>query len=178
MHVDLLIQEQFDGVWRFARRRCATAADADDVTAETFSIVWRKRHELPPDQEVRPWLFGIVRRVVANHRRAEVRRSRLHQRIAERESRQPSECPPFDEGDRTVWAALARLPERDRDLLLMKAWDGLDIADIAMTLGCSRNAVSVRMHRARRRLETALDQELDERPKGDEHEEAADGCGR
>ncbi len=178
MQFDLLIQEQFDGVWRFARRRCATAADADDVTAETFSIVWRKRHEVPPDHEVRPWLFGIVRRVVANHRRAEARRGRLHERIAERESRRQPEMPPTDEGDRTVWAALARLPERDRDLLLMKAWDGLGIADIAMILGCSRNAASVRMHRARRRLETALDQELDERPKGDEHAEATDGCGR
>jgi RNA polymerase sigma-70 factor (ECF subfamily) len=56
-----------------------------------------------------------------------------------------------------VLAALATLGERDREVLLLHAWDGLDNAEAATVLGCSANAFAVRLHRARRRFADALD---------------------
>ena len=55
-----------------------------------------------------------------------------------------------------VEAALRTLTPRDREVLLLAVWDGLDRAAIAAALGCSKANASLRLHRARRRLATAL----------------------
>ena len=53
-------------------------------------------------------------------------------------------------------AAFRRLPDADRELLTLVAWEGLDPGQIAAVLGCSRNAVRIRLHRARRKLASEL----------------------
>lgn len=60
----------------------------------------------------------------------------------------------------TVLSALARLTDRDRDVLMLTAWDGLGTQEAARVAGCSTTAFGVRVHRARRRFTAAL-HELD-----------------
>jgi RNA polymerase sigma-70 factor (ECF subfamily) len=148
-----LFESNFDDLWRFARRRCVTSEDADDVTAETFAVAWRRRDELASD-DVRLWLFGVARLVVANQKRGERRRERLRLQlrlIAGRHKKMP------DPADRVVdasslRAALASLNDDDRDVVLMRCWDGLGVHEIAVLLGCSANAVSVRLYKIRQCL--------------------------
>lgn len=66
--------------------------------------------------------------------------------------------------DHTVLGALATLGERDRELLLLIAWDGLSQAEAAEVLGIRRPAVATRLHRARRRLADALAAENESTP--------------
>ncbi len=54
-------------------------------------------------------------------------------------------------------APLRRLTERDREILLLAAWERLDRAGLATTLGCSKTAAGVRLFRARKRLAAALE---------------------
>lgn len=157
-----LFAAQFDDVWRFARRRTSSAADADDVTAETFAVAWRRRADLPAAGEARLWLFGTARLVVANQRRGDRRRADLGTRLAAVRSLPGSgdpavEAVDHDQGARALWSALASLSADDRDLLIMRAWDDLPVTDLATLLSCSPNAVSVRLTKARRRLADALD---------------------
>ena len=149
-----LFAENFDDVWRFARRRTDSAAEADDVTADVFAVAWRRRADVPVDT-ARLWLFGVARHVLANSRREASRRTRLHLRIAATNPR-PESYDPEHAGDEPLWPALAALGEDDRDLLLMRAWDGLSVADIAVLLRCSAPTVSSRLHRAHRRLAAEL----------------------
>ena len=58
-----------------------------------------------------------------------------------------------------VAAAFRGLPEADRELLALVAWEGLDNGQVADVLGCSRNAVRIRLHRARARLADAMAQQ-------------------
>jgi RNA polymerase sigma-70 factor (ECF subfamily) len=149
-----LFDAHFLDLWRFARRRCACGADADDVTAEVFAIAWRRHDDLPA-AEARLWLFGVARRVLANHRRSVDRNARLHSRLL-------CEAAPgwqeehVAEADGRLRAALASLTEQDRELLLMHAWDALPVRDMATLLGCSANAVSLRLYKARLRLAREL----------------------
>ena len=53
-------------------------------------------------------------------------------------------------------AALAGLSERDRELLMLMAWEGLELRQAAEVLGVRPNTLAVRFHRARRRLSAAL----------------------
>jgi RNA polymerase sigma-70 factor, ECF subfamily len=149
-----LFDAHFEDVWRFARRRCDSGQDADDVTAETFAVAWRRRDDVPAE-EIRLWLFGVVRRVLANQRRAVQRQHRLRLRVAQTFV---PEAPADEEWQhRDTWAAALRaLPAADRELLIMQAWDGLAVGEMATILDCSPNAVSLRLHKARRRLAQAL----------------------
>lgn len=53
--------------------------------------------------------------------------------------------------------ALAGLPEADRELLTLIAWQGLSARQAAQVLGCTTATLTVRLYRARRRLESALE---------------------
>jgi RNA polymerase sigma-70 factor (ECF subfamily) len=58
----------------YAVRRVGDPADDADVVAETYLVAWRRLDEVPPGEETRLWLFGVARRVLANHQRGERRR--------------------------------------------------------------------------------------------------------
>ncbi len=144
-----------DAVWRYFRRR--VASEHEDLTTEVFLVAWRRREELPG--EPLPWLYGVARKVLANHRRSGDRRDALTERAAAHAA--PAAPDLADAaGLRTDLArALAELSDADRELILLVAWEGLTLAEAAAALGCRRGAAAVRLHRARRRLHTALHDE-------------------
>jgi RNA polymerase sigma-70 factor, ECF subfamily len=155
---DNVFDEHFRAVSAYALRR-TTPAEADDIVAETFLVAWRRIDEVPPD--AKPWLLGVARRILANHRRAAGRRQALVERVArepERDGSGPSSRAP-------VLQALSRLSERDREALLLVAWEGLSADEAATALGCTGTAFKVRLHRARRRLRTELGRHQPERPR-------------
>jgi len=136
-------------------RRTANPEDAADVMAETFMTSWRRLNEVPSGQEARPWLYGVARRVLANYHRGERRRSALADRL--RADLAVNYRPPELAGEPArIAAAFRRLPDEQRELLALDAWEGLDSGEIAVVLGCSRNAVRIRMHRARKQLAREL----------------------
>lgn len=150
---EALYRECADQVHAYALRRIAPAA-ADDVVNETFLVAWRRLGEVP--EHPLPWLLGVARRVLANRRRTDSRAAALRQRLA-------IEKPGYiaahnvDEGvNQRVRHALAGLGERDRELLMLIAWEGLRVQEAAEVLGVRSATLSVRLHRARTRLAAAL----------------------
>jgi RNA polymerase sigma-70 factor (ECF subfamily) len=148
---EALFRANYPSILAYALRRTDPEA-ADDVVAETFVVAWRRLADVPADEL--PWLYGVARKTIANQRRGKRRRSALMERLA-REA--PAAAWPEDTADRVaeregVAAAMARLSERDREVLRLVAWEGLETARAARAAGCSPAAFSVRLHRARRRL--------------------------
>ena len=146
-----LFGRHYGAVYGYAARRLGWDAAAD-ATAEVFTVAWRRIRSVPDEPEALPWLYGVARRVVANHQRARDRKDRLEARaLAEPERRFESDLADFD-------ALLAALRDSDREVLRLVAWEGLGPQALAKTLGCSRNAAVVRLHRARARLSAAWDE--------------------
>lgn len=139
----------YDDLLRFALRRVTEPADAADVVADVWLVAWRRRADLPGVLEQRLWLFGVARRVLANHRRGELRRSRLADELRGALERIPRPTPA---SDGPVADALAALAPADRDLVSLVAWEGLTPREVAVVLGCTPAAARVRLHRARKRL--------------------------
>jgi RNA polymerase sigma factor (sigma-70 family) len=145
-----LYREHAAAVRRYVRRRVA-AEEVDDALAEIWLTAWRRRGDLPPSPL--PWLYGTARRALANQRRGRSRLRALVNRIAATPAL--SDVPPAL-ADSALRDALARLPERDREALLLTAWEGLSVRDAAMAMNCSPAAFNSRLHRARMRLAEAL----------------------
>lgn len=149
----------YDGTHRrilaYCVRRTSRRADALDAAAETYVAAWRRFDDIPPGDGSLPWLFGVARRVLANQRRAESRQGRLVVRLRSRGQPEPSgpdDLAVQGEEHRDVLRALARLSEDDQELLRLTTWDGLSSVDVAEMFDVTRNAVDVRLHRARIRL--------------------------
>lgn len=160
-------EERFDALFEsthlpligYAARRVADPSDAADIVAETFLVAWRRLEEVPPDDQARPWLFGVARRVLANYYRGQRRQLALADRL--RESLREVATTPPDQQRTTVEIALESLSEDDRELIRLVAWEDLAREEIALVMGLSRGAVRVRLHRARTRLRQAM-RELDD----------------
>jgi RNA polymerase sigma-70 factor (ECF subfamily) len=143
----------FEPLLGYALRRVEQPADAADVVAETFLVAWRRRHEIPPGGEARLWLFGVARRVLANHHRGGVRRERLGDRLRQRITAVFAGDPGSEVPERlAVRDALNRLGELDREVLLLTVWEGLEPREAATVLGVTPAAVRTRLSRARARL--------------------------
>jgi RNA polymerase sigma-70 factor (ECF subfamily) len=143
-----------DPVLGYVLRRTGNGHDAADVLAETFLTAWRRLDDIPGGESTRPWLYGVARRVLANHHRGERRRLALGDRLR---AELTGVAPADHHGDLDAIAdAFRALPQNERELLSLVAWEGLDTGQIATALGCSRNAVRIRLHRARRRFAAAL----------------------
>jgi RNA polymerase sigma-70 factor, ECF subfamily len=144
-----LYREHADEVHAYAWRR-SDAATADEVVADVFLVAWRRMDRVP--SHPLPWLLAVARRVLANQRRSTRRALALRDRLGAAAT--PS--PYGDAGDEGVLTALSGLGERDREVLLLIAWEGLTQAEVAEVLDIARPAVATRFHRARRRLAEAL----------------------
>ena len=148
-------------VHRYLGRRVGELAD--DLLSETFLIAFRRRAAYRPEHvEVRPWLIGIATNVVHGHRRSEQRRYRALARASAEPA--PSGSTTDESHDRLaaeamrapLAAALARLKDRDRDVLLLFAYAQLSYEEIAAVLDVPVGTVRSRLNRARRQTRAAL----------------------
>jgi RNA polymerase sigma-70 factor (ECF subfamily) len=153
---EALYAEHHARVLGYALRRIDSPDEAADVLAETFLVAWRRLDQVPEGERSRLWLYGVARRVVANQRRGEQRRTQLAGRLREELSARMSSLLEAPAERTTLAVAFRTLSDDDREMLALQGWEGLDAGEIATVLGCSRNAARIRLHRARRRLLTAL----------------------
>ena len=137
---------------RYVGRR-ADPDTAQDILADALVVLWRRLVDVPTDDPL-PWCYAVTRGSLANATRAAYRQWRLVDRLSLAQSRASSE-PVLDDAD--VHDALGRLPEQDRELVRLWAWEQLAPHEIAVVLGVTPNAVRIRLHRARAKLGQLLE---------------------
>ncbi len=135
---------------------------AEDLVGETFLVAFsrRKSYDLGyPD--ARPWLFGILTKLISRHHRTEAARYRALRRAPI----DPHVESPADRVAAGVTAraagpalagALAALPAKDRDVLLLIAWGDRTYEEAAQALGIPIGTVRSRLNRGRRKVRAAL----------------------
>ncbi|MCZ7433149.1 RNA polymerase sigma factor [Streptomyces sp. WMMC1477] len=150
-------------VYNHAFRLTGDWSAAEDVVSLTFLEAWRLRGRVDPEGgSVRPWLLGVATNVTRNTRRAA-------RRYGEAVARLP---PPEEQRDfadevasriddrrqiELVRAALGALNRREREVLALCVWSGLEYAAAAKALGVPVGTVRSRLSRARRKLAKAVE---------------------
>jgi len=143
---------------RFLARRVDPAA-AEDLLGEVFRIAFERRSGFEQDRDsARPWLYGIAANVVAKYHRSEARRFRAMARVSARRllDEDPAERAVAAADADARWAvvmdAIGTLPEAERQVLLLFAWEELTYDEIALALGVPVGTVRSRLSRGRARL--------------------------
>lgn len=159
-------------VGRHMRRAYLTALglvgshdDALDLSQEAFARAFRARRSLDPDRPFYPWLYQILRRLCFNHvRDRRRRRARLaeagpwltDEASARAGQRSPERAVAREELRSRVESALNELAPHEREVLVMREFEGLRYREIADLLGIPIGTVMSRLYAARRRLAASL----------------------
>lgn len=175
-----LFDRHAPAIYNFCLRRSGDRTAAEDLVSATFLHAWRRRADVVLDHDsLLPWLYGVAANLTSRHirgaRRYEAARARLPRPALEAD---PADdvAVRLDEGRRAgrVSEAIASLPERDQDLLVLCAWQGFSYREAALALGVPVGTVRSRLSRARGRLRDLLAEP--EEPIGDERVEHASAC--
>lgn len=147
--------ENVHRVTAYARRHVGSDA-ALDITSAAFLTAWRTWAQVPAPSL--PWLLSAARGHIRNHQRSVRREIGLRERIEflDQSAVDAPDAAITAEERMQALSALASLPDDDRDVLLLIAWDGLTTDQAAAVLGCRPATLRTRLHRARTRLEGAL----------------------
>src|SRR4051812_12481112 len=146
-------------LYRLARRRLSSDADARDVVQQTLLQMHRARNDFRRGSRLRPWLFTIAMNLVREHyRRQRRRREQSLENTAD--VREPVLEPEDSDGARErsarVRAALATLPNNQREVIELHWFENSPYEEIAQIVGASVAAVRVRAHRGYERLREIL----------------------
>lgn len=149
-----LYEQHFNRVASYLLARTSRDSAAEAV-ARTFEIAWRRLPDVPA--EPLGWLLGVARRVLAEQRRAQSRQDALVTRIAQTATEASHDHAEVLAARELVIAAIGDLTPFQQEALVLIAWDGLNEREAAAVLGCSRGALALRLHRARKQLRGALE---------------------
>jgi len=157
---DALYRESRDDVYAYVASLLRDGPAAEEVTAVAFERAYRKRGRWDPKRgERRAWLFGIARNAALDELR---RRGRQAELSVEPEdlaaTAAPHESAEQSARRLAVAAGLTRLDPRERELIALKFFAGLNNAEIAGVLGISESNAGTKLHRAVTKLREACDE--------------------
>jgi RNA polymerase sigma-70 factor (ECF subfamily) len=147
---DQVYAEQMPRVLNFFRYRCASLAEAEDLTSITFEKAWRGRERYRRDKGAfSTWLFTIARNAAVDHYRARAPVVPLDEASA---VAAPAATPEDESASRSDAARLAALlptlSDRDRELIALKYGAEMSNRDIARATGLSESNVGTILYRA------------------------------
>jgi RNA polymerase sigma factor (sigma-70 family) len=150
---------EFEPLHGYIARRLGVSA-ADDLTAETFAVAYRRWSTLDPSLPVRPWLYGIASNLLRHHWRKERRmlRAYAHTGVDPVVAHEGASLDRVDaQAERNALAAaLADLRHEEREVLLLHAWAGLADNEIAESLSLPVGTVKSRLSRGREHMRNRL----------------------
>jgi RNA polymerase sigma-70 factor (ECF subfamily) len=164
-----MAEDAFEGVvaahhgeiHRYLARVTARTSDADDLSQETFLRAFRAHRSLPPDANVRAWLFAIATNLCRNHWRAEARRRRA---LAAASTDGAAATPHWPDGEALLSETSARLdrivtslPIKQRLAFTMRKIHELEYDAIGKSLDCSAESARAHVFQALKKIRRGLD---------------------
>jgi len=170
-------EETFPDVVAYCRRRAASIEDADDAVAQVYLVAWRRVEDLAAADKPVAWLIAVARGILSNQRRSNARGRRLFDRLIGRRPRlgvDPADVVIDKAAVEEAYEALASLPTRDLEILVLATLEGLSYDEISTVLDERPSVVRTRLYRARKRFTKTLEakkrREEDPRPDTDQDE--------
>jgi RNA polymerase sigma-70 factor, ECF subfamily len=162
-----IFDRHYGELHRYLRRQVGTDLAAD-LAAETFVTAFARRGSFRVEStDARPWLYGIAHNLLRNHQRQQRRRLAAYARRgadpladagAEAEFAMADARADSVAVNARLAKVLARMAERDREVLMLFAWADMSYAEVAQALNIPIGTVRSRLNRARREIRAGLEQ--------------------
>lgn len=149
---NILFQRYKQPLFGFFRRRLADPAQAEELAQETFLVILRAAARYQATALFRTWLYTVALNILRAHRRKSIFRAMFS---AAAQHHEPS-TPPAIESELALRNAVTKLDRIDREILLLREFEELTYAEIAMVLHIPVNTVRSRLFRARTALKELL----------------------
>ena len=152
-------------LYRLARQYTGNSDDAYDIVQDTFVSAWLALSSFDPTRGFGPWIRTILLNKCRDFSRRRSVKKKVLRWLAPSEATQAESAQPDDPGDselrgdprlRVLDKAIAELPARYKEPLVLTALQGLSHREVAHQLGLTAKAVELRVHRARKRLQELL----------------------
>ena len=160
-----LVAQHFERIHRAALVLTGNPWDAEDLAQETFLLAARAIHQFRGDSAPYTWLYGILLNVERRHRRRHGTWRRKLEALYERYDPRSQTAPAADlalhvsEWKEGLWSKVARLPDAQRQTLVLRFSEELQYEEIAEVLGCPLGTVKSRIHHGLSRLRKLLEAE-------------------
>jgi len=157
---EAIYSEHFAFVWRCLRGLGVPAASLDDAAQDVFVIVHRRLSEFRGESTLRTWLYGIVRNVASNARRAQRRKGELAELPSDAvaTSGDPHERAQDEQAARFVQGFLETVGEKKRELFVLAVLEQMSVPEVAEALGVPLNTAYTRLRAVRQEFQAALSQ--------------------
>jgi RNA polymerase sigma-70 factor (ECF subfamily) len=153
-----LLREMSPVIRKFLKSRLFNPDHIEDVTQEILLAVHAARHTWRPEQPFRNWMYGIARHKMVDYFRKQMRQSANE--ISDEEFvtfiQDPANNPEEALSGKDLDGLLARLPHKQREVLVLTKVDGHSMAEAAAKLGMTETAVKVTAHRGYKKLKEWL----------------------
>lgn len=161
--VQALYRDHGHRVLGYLTRRVTRPEDAADLLSEVLEVTWRRRHDLPPSPDDVLWVFGVARNVLANQKRAGLRRDTATRALARTLSDVAPRTSINDavESGLDIRRALTQLSDLDREIICLTGWEGLTSSEVGTVLNLPPATVRSRLRRARAELHQLLEETAD-----------------
>jgi RNA polymerase sigma-70 factor (ECF subfamily) len=140
---------------RFIARR-TKAEDVEDLAADLFALAWQKRDSIPKGLEL-PWLYKSARYLISNHNRKHQGRTSILATLQEPQSAPSAESIAL--ADIELADAWKGLSTKEKEILSLWAFEGLEPKQLAVALEKSENACAIALSRAKSKLTQLLNSE-------------------
>lgn len=160
--MDMVIRRYRDRLYYHALYIVKSADEAYDIVQEVFIRAIREPRFFDEDFRIRAWLFRVTSNLCFNQVRDRNRRGAILDAAPRQEASVANQLDDVFQGEQRgeVLAAMDRLTEEHKDILLLRYYEDLSYAEIADVLGIKLGTVMSRLSRARARLAEVLGQPL------------------
>jgi RNA polymerase sigma-70 factor (ECF subfamily) len=153
---DQMIAAQIPHLRRYARALIGDRAMADDLVQDCLERAWSRFHLWRDGSNLRTWLFTIMHNLHANAARSAARRPKTVP-LDETGMAAPIRAAQEDGlAVASIDAALADLPDEQRQVILLVGLEGMSYQEAAATIGVPVGTIMSRLHRGRERLRQTL----------------------
>jgi RNA polymerase sigma-70 factor, ECF subfamily len=155
--LERLYREHSDRIYGLCLRMSGDSAQATELAQDVFVRAWEQLDRLQPGSDAGAWLWRLATNVVLNAMRSERRRHARVAPVAEPGLLERAELgTPLPVRRLSLDAAMARLPERAREVFVLHDVEGFAHAEVAEMLGVAEGTVRAHLHRARTLMREAL----------------------
>ena len=154
-----IVKDYSERLYWHVRRMVGSHEDADDLLQDIFLKIWTALPSFRGEAQLYTWVWRIATNETLNHLRKEKVRAALRMQSVDAEMERRIQADPFfngTEAQRELMKSVAHLPEKQRQVFVMRWWDELSYEEISAITGTSVGALKASYHIAQEKVKLNL----------------------